>query len=105
MAGPNLTLKALAALRNCPSHTYLVVQQDGLSNELSTEPDVLRAVPALLDRSAGANPDLASTLVVPEVVGSGVAADIASGLASRCGAVRHVLDESGTSSALISCVC
>jgi hypothetical protein len=82
-----------AALEGCPTRTYFVVRQNGVSS--ADFSDAHRSAPRLASHLSGESDYVKSTLVVPEVIEENfTAAGISKYLQSKCGA--QVLSEDAT---------
>ncbi|KAK7184046.1 hypothetical protein DPSP01_001312 [Paraphaeosphaeria sporulosa] len=84
-----------SALQGCPTKTYFVVRQNGVSS--ADFSDAHRSAPRLASHLSGKSEFVKSTMVVPEVIEENfTAAGITKYLQSKCGA--EVLSEDATAS-------
>ncbi|OAL53256.1 BIG1-domain-containing protein [Pyrenochaeta sp. DS3sAY3a] len=73
----------LAALKDCPTQSYVIVEQDGVSSADYADG---RSTPALTQYMSGGNADIKTTFAIPEVVGAIDSASVLSYLKTSCGA-------------------
>lgn len=77
-----VTENVLGALKDCPTQSYVIVEQDGVSSADYTDG---RSTPALTQYMGGRNGDIKTTFSIPEVVGEIDSAFVLSYLKNKCG--------------------
>ncbi|KAF9692420.1 hypothetical protein EKO04_009553 [Ascochyta lentis] len=94
----SITADVLAALKECPTSNYVVVEQEGVSAADYADG---RSTPRLTQYMAGQHEQVKSTVSVPDVVGKVDVAEITKYLETKCGSVKTVqLDTPPASKAL-----
>ncbi|KAF1943487.1 BIG1-domain-containing protein [Clathrospora elynae] len=84
-----VTADVLGALKHCPTQSYVIVEQHGVSSADYADG---RAAPQLSRYMGGKHPEVKTTLAIPETVGQVDAAAIAAYLQSNC-AAKDTTDE------------
>jgi hypothetical protein len=77
-----VTADVLNALKHCPTNSYYIVEQPGVSSADYVDG---RAAPQLSRYMAGQDAEIKTTLAIPEIVGQVDAAAITAYLLSNCG--------------------
>jgi hypothetical protein len=77
-----VTTDVLKALEHCPTHSYLLVEQPGVSSNDYADG---RAAPQLSRYMAGKHEEVKTAMAIPEIVGQVDSAAIAKQLQSSCG--------------------
>ncbi|KAF1836606.1 BIG1-domain-containing protein [Decorospora gaudefroyi] len=86
-----VTARVLNALEHCPTHSYLVVEQPGVSSNDYADG---HAAPQLSRYMAGNHDQVRTTLAIPEIVGHVDAAAITDFLRDNCAKDGNKADES-----------
>jgi len=89
----NINSQVLKSLKHCPSATYFIVHQDKVS---SSDYSDGRSTPYLSRWLGGADKSIASSAIVPEVLGSVDEVTIRDYLKTRCGAESVSISGAGT---------
>ncbi|KAI4691458.1 hypothetical protein J4E90_002495 [Alternaria incomplexa] len=77
-----VTVDILKALEHCPTKSYIIIEQDGVSAADYADG---RAMPQLSQYMSGQHSEVKSTVTIPDVVGTVDAGALADHLVSKCG--------------------
>ncbi|OCK77432.1 BIG1-domain-containing protein [Lepidopterella palustris CBS 459.81] len=89
VASTSVTKQIFESLKDCPSSTYIIVEQDGVS---SADYSDRRSTPSLSRWLGGEDKSILSAAIIPDVIGNVDIESISAYLFKQCGAASFRID-------------